>query len=53
MKVIFKVKSVYGSDLNYPVNEAARAFCKIAVKKTLNAFELNLIKFLGHELEVQ
>jgi hypothetical protein len=51
MIVQVHVKSVYGNDLIYPVNDAAKIFCKIAGTKTLPPYLTKEIVKLGFEIE--
>ncbi len=51
MKIaVFKMKSVYGKDLIYPINELAMKFAKLIGKKTLLPNELEQISELGFEV---
>ncbi len=43
----FEVRNVFGNNLIYPANEAARLFAKIAGKKTLDRNDLDNIRALG------
>ena len=48
MKVIeIEVRSVYGNDLIYPVNDAAKTLACIAGKKTLSASDICNANKLG------
>lgn len=40
MEIIVEVKSVYGQDKIYPINNAAQALARIAGKKTLSLDDL-------------
>jgi len=46
----FKIKSVYGKDLIYPINDIAIKFAKLIGKKTLLPHELEQISELGFEV---
>jgi hypothetical protein len=46
------VKSVYGEDKVYPVNEAAETFARIAGTKTLTPQTMMLIRQLGYTIEL-
>lgn len=51
MKVIeIEVRSVYGKDTIYPVNEAAKTLARIAGKKTLSASDIQNANALGLEV---
>lgn len=51
MKVIeIEVRSVYGKDSIYPVNDAARTLARIAGKKTLSAADIQNANALGLEV---
>ena len=53
MIVKVKIKSNYGSDFIYPVNETARLFTEITKTKTLSKEVINLIKALGYTIEIE
>ena len=53
MHITVKVKNVYGNDLVYPVDENARTFARLVGAKTLNRWQLSLIKGLGYEIDVE
>lgn len=46
-----EVRSVYGTVLIYPANNAAKVFAQIAGKKTLSKADLDLIRSLGFEVD--
>jgi hypothetical protein len=51
MKVIeIEVRSVYGNDLIYPVNDGAQALARIAGKKTLSVSDLQNASSIGLEV---
>lgn len=51
MKVIeIEVRSVYGNDLIYPVNDGAKALARIAGKKTLSISDLQNANSIGLEV---
>lgn len=52
MVIEFKVKSVYGNELIYPVSREAILFAELTGKKTLNETDLNKIKAIGFEVVV-
>lgn len=47
-----EVKSVYGVDLIYPVNMAAKQFTSLTGKRTLAVHDIATIKELGFTIEV-
>jgi hypothetical protein len=53
MELIVHIKSVYGTDKVYPINEAAKIFAKIANTTTLTADTLILAKKLGYKIIVR
>jgi len=48
MEIIVTVRNVYGNELVYPVNDAAKALAEIAGTKTLSHHALCLAERLGH-----
>lgn len=46
------IKNVYGNELIYPVCEKAKIFAQLARKKTLDTYDLKLIKALGYAVSV-
>lgn len=50
MEVIVKVKSVYGNDLIYPVNDTAQKFANLIGKKTFSKVDLAIISNLGYKI---
>lgn len=52
MHIQVKIKSVYGNELIYPMNEQGRIFCELTKTKTLTRQDINLIKQLGYTFEV-
>lgn len=53
MELIVHIKSVYGTDKVYPINETAKIFSKIANTTTLTADTLILAKKLGYKVIVR
>jgi hypothetical protein len=53
MKLIVKIKNVYGKDLIYPVCDKAKIFTSLMNKKTIDNYDIRKIKELGYSLEVQ
>lgn len=51
MKLQIKIKSVYGVERIYPVNETAIKFGRLVGTKTFTQDQLGLIKDLGYEIE--
>ncbi len=52
MKIVIEIKSVYGNEMIYPINEEAKTFAAIAGKKTLSRSDIAKIKSLGFEVSV-
>jgi hypothetical protein len=50
MELTVKIKSVYGNDLIYPVNETARKFMDLLGKKTFSRVDLAIIGNLGYTI---
>ena len=50
MELTVKVKSVYGNDLIYPVNETAKKFMDLLGKKTFSRSDLAIIANLGYKI---
>lgn len=54
MEITVKRKTVYGNEMIYPVDEAAKAFANIAGTKTLSREALRVIKDkLGYQINVE
>ena len=49
-KIEVRIKDVYGSQMIYPVCDAAKVFAHIAGTKTLTQQTLLLIKQLGYDI---
>lgn len=45
------IKSVYGKDLIYPVDDEAKLFAELLGKKTFTRLDLKTIEALGHKVE--
>lgn len=48
-----EIKSVFGVEKIYPACETAEGFCKLINQKTLTERDINCIKALGYEVQVQ
>jgi hypothetical protein len=48
----FYEKAVYGQDLIYPVKEIAEHIKALTGKKTVDKYNLNALKSLGFEIEI-
>lgn len=48
MFITVQMRSVYGNDLVYPMDDAARLFAKLTGSKTFNDSQLATIKALGY-----
>ena len=53
MIIKVKIKSSYGSELIYPVNETGRLFADLTKTKTLTREAISIIKALGYTVEVE
>lgn len=53
MELIVKIKTVYGVDKIYPVNDAAKIIAEIANTTTLTEQAIKLAKQLGYSITVQ
>lgn len=53
MKLQFKIKTVYGKILYYPMNEAAKAIVGISGQKTLVEYQLDGLFRAGFEVELE
>ncbi len=53
MELIVKIKTVYGVDKIYPVNDAAKLIAEIANTTTLTEQTIKLAKQLGYAITVQ
>lgn len=51
MKLEVQVREVYGRELIYPVNEAAKLAVQLTGRKTFFEVDLNRLQALGHEVE--
>lgn len=47
-----KVKSLFGVDKIYPVDEASKLFCRLARTTTLTDEAIETIKALGYTVEI-
>lgn len=52
MKIQVTIRTVYGNELIYPVDNNARKFAELVNQKTLNSKHLEIIKALGFEIEL-
>jgi len=52
MKIQVTIKTVYGNELIYPVDDNARRFTELVKQKTLTRKHLEIIKALGFEVEL-
>jgi hypothetical protein len=53
MKIVVRVKNIYGNKTVYPVCDAAKLFARIAGHSTLTHTTIDLIKRLGYVIEVE
>ena len=50
MELTYRIKSVYGNDLIYPVNETSIKFANLLGKKTFSKTDLAIIGNLGYTI---
>lgn len=50
MEFTYRIKSVYGNDLIYPVNDTAQKFSNLLGKKTFSRSDLAIIANLGYKI---
>jgi hypothetical protein len=50
MELTVKIKSVYGNDMIYPVNDTAQKFANLIGKKTFSKVDLAIISNLGYKI---
>lgn len=50
MEFTYRIKSVYGNDMMYPVNETATKFADLLGKKTFSKVDLAIISNLGYTI---
>jgi hypothetical protein len=50
MELTYRIKSVYGNDLIYPVNETSIKFANLLGKKTFSKIDLAIIGNLGYTI---
>jgi hypothetical protein len=53
MKIVVRVKNIYGNKTVYPVCENAQLLARIAGHSTLTSTTVDLIKKLGYVVEVE
>ena len=53
MKIVVRVRNIYGNKTVYPVCEDAKLFARIAGHSTLTYTTLDLVKKLGYVIEVE
>jgi len=53
MKITLERRDQYGAPVYHPIDDAAKAFARIARTKTLTPDALALIRALGYEIEVK
>jgi len=53
MKITIERRDQYGAPVYHPIDDAAKAFARIAKTKTLTPDALALIRALGYEIEVK
>lgn len=53
MEITVQIKTVYGNETIYPVDDSAKAFAKLAGTKTLTRSALQMIKALGYDVKVK
>lgn len=53
MNIKVQIKSVFGRDVIYPACEKAEGFCKLIGQKSLTESQIQQIKALGFEVQVE
>ena len=53
MKITIQRRDQYGAPVYHPIDDAAKAFARIARTKTLTPDALAIIRALGYEIEVK
>jgi hypothetical protein len=53
MKIVVRVKNIYGNKTVYPVCDGAKLFAQIAGHSTLTSMTIDLIKRLVYVIEVE
>jgi len=53
MKIVVKVKNIYGNRVVYPVCDKAKIFAQLAGHSTLTSMTLDCIRRLGYLIEVE
>jgi hypothetical protein len=53
MKITIERRDQYGAPVYHPIDDAAKAFARIAKTKTLTPDALAMIRALGYEIEVK
>jgi hypothetical protein len=53
MKITIERRDQYGAPVYHPIDDAAKAFARIAKTKTLTPDALVMIRALGYEIEVK
>ena len=46
------VKDIYGVERIIPINDNAKTFTRLTGRKTLKRSDINLIKYLGFDIEI-
>lgn len=53
MTILVRVKQVYGNEMIYPANDAARCVTFMTGRKTILRSDITKLKELGHSIEVE
>lgn len=53
MKITIERRDQYGAPVYHPIDDAAKAFARIAKTKTLTPDALAIIRALGYQIEVK
>jgi hypothetical protein len=53
MTLKLQIKTAYGIPRFYPLNDTAKAFCKLTATRTLTEGHLKLIKSMGIRIEIE
>jgi hypothetical protein len=53
MNILVRIRQVYGNEMIYPVNEAAKCVTFMTGRKTISRSDIAKLKELGHTVEVE
>ena len=52
MRIYVQVRSVYGNELVYPMDDTAKLFASLLCRKTFDPYQLAKIRMLGYSVIV-